>query len=42
MNLYIHFSLSELQSTKNSWGLGIERDKFFGKHSLKGVMEKPL
>lgn len=36
------FSLSELQSVKFSFGLGIERDLHFGKHTLAEVMEKRL
>lgn len=37
-----YFSLSELQSVKGPFGLGIERDKFFDKHMLAEVMEKAL
>ena len=37
-----YFSLRELQSIKFPFGLGIERDKFFGKHTLAEVMEKRL
>jgi len=37
-----YFSLSELQSVKGPLGLGIERDKFFGKHTLAEVTEKRL
>lgn len=37
-----YFSLSELESVKGKFGLGIERDLHFGKHSLKEVMEEAL
>ena len=37
-----YFSLNELQSVKCHFGLGIERDKFFGKHTLAEVMGKRL
>lgn len=37
-----YFSLSELESVKGRFGLGIERDLHFGKHTLKEVMEKQL
>ena len=37
-----YFSLFELESIKNRLGLGIERDRYFGKHTLKEVMEKQL
>lgn len=37
-----YFSLSELENTKGRLGLGIERDKFFGEHTLAEVMEKRL
>ena len=37
-----YFSLNELQSVKGPLGLGIERDKFFGKHTLAEVKKKEL
>ena len=37
-----YFSLNELQSVKGPLGLGIERDKFFKKHTLAEVTEKRL
>jgi len=37
-----YFSLSELESIRNSWGLGIERDRHFGKHTLTEVMGKTI
>ena len=37
-----YFSLSELQSIKGKLGIGIERDKWFGKHTLAEVIEKQL
>jgi len=37
-----YFSLSELESIKGPWGLGIERDLYFGKHTLKECMEKQI
>ena len=36
------FSLSELQSIKGPFGLGIERDLYFGKHTLDECMEKRI
>ena len=36
-----YFSLRELQSVKH-FGLGIERDLYFGKHTLAEVMERSL
>ncbi len=36
------FSLSELKSVRGSFGLGIERDLHFGKHTLAEVMERRL
>lgn len=33
------FSLKELQSIKGPWELGIERDLYFGKHTLAEVMK---
>ena len=37
-----YFSLKELESVKVSFGLGIERDLYFGNHTLADVMEKQL
>ncbi len=37
-----YFSLSELQSIKGPFGLAIERDLYFGEHTLAEVMEKQL
>ena len=37
-----YFSLKELQSVKGRFGLGIERDLHFGKHTLKDCMEKRI
>ena len=37
-----NFSLSELKSVRGPLGLGIERDLYFGKHTLAEVMEKRL
>ena len=37
-----YFSLSELESVRLPFGLGIERDLYFGKHTLAEVMEKRL
>ena len=37
-----YFSLDELQSVKGLLGLGIERDLYFGEHTLAEVMEKVL
>ncbi len=37
-----YFSLSELESIKGRFGLGIERDRHFRKHTLKEVMDKRL
>ena len=37
-----YFSLKELESVKGQFGLGIERDLYFGKHSLKECMEKRI
>lgn len=36
------FSLSELESIRGPFGLGIERDLYFGKHTLAEVMKKEL
>ena len=35
-----YFRLSELKSIRGMFGLGIERDLYFTKHTLKEVMEK--
>ena len=37
-----YFSLRELQNVKGHFGLGIERDLYFGKHTLAEVMGKRL
>ena len=37
-----YFSLIELESARGALGLGIERDKYFGRHSLAEVMAKRL
>lgn len=37
-----NFSLSELEGVKGRGGLGIERDLYFGNHTLAEVMEKAL
>lgn len=37
-----NFSLNELQSVKGPLGLGIERDRHFGKHMLSEAMEKRI
>lgn len=37
-----YFSLNELSGVKGRMGLGIERDKHFGKHYLKEAMEKQI
>jgi hypothetical protein len=37
-----YFNLNELQSVKGRFGLGIERDLYFGDHTLAEVMEKGL
>ena len=34
-----YFRLSELKSLRGPWGLGIERDMYFGKHNLAEFME---
>jgi len=36
------FSLSELESVRSLFSLGIERDLYFGKHTLAEVMEKRI
>lgn len=35
-----YFSLKELEGVKGQFGLGIERDRHYGKHFLSEVMEK--
>ena len=35
-------SLDEFEAVKGPFGLGIERDLYFGKHTLKEVMEKAI
>lgn len=37
-----YFSLDELESVKGRFGLGIERDLHFGKHTLAEVMDKRI
>lgn len=37
-----YFSLKELKSIKGKFGLGIERDMYFGNHTLAEVMDKNL
>jgi len=37
-----YFSLQELESVRGPWGLGIERDLFFGVHTLAEAMEKRI
>lgn len=37
-----YFSLKELESVKGPLGLGVERDMYFGEHTLAEVMEKQL
>ncbi len=37
-----YFSLEELESLRGPFGLGIERDLFFGVHTLAEAMEKRL
>lgn len=34
------FSLEELESFRDNWGLKIERDLYFGEHTLREVMDK--
>jgi len=41
-NEFGSFSLGELEHLKGSYGLGIERDLNFGKHTLAEVIEKRL
>jgi len=37
-----YFALDEFESYRGRYGIGIERDLFFGEHSLADVMEKQL
>lgn len=37
-----NFSLKELESVKSKFGLGIERDLHFGKHTLAEAREKQI
>ena len=37
-----YFTLSQLMSIRGPMGLKVERDLYFGKHSLAEVMEKSL
>lgn len=37
-NEFGYFSLNELKSVKNRFGLGIERDRYFGKRYLSEVV----
>ena len=37
-----YFSLEELESIRGPWGLSIERDLYFGVHTLAEAMEKRL
>ncbi|MCD6390528.1 MAG: DUF2958 domain-containing protein [Dehalococcoidia bacterium] len=37
-----YFSLSELERVRNRLGLGIERDRHFGEHTLAEVMEEHI
>ena len=37
-----YFSLQELESVRGPFGLGIERDLYFGDHTLAEVMEKRI
>ena len=37
-----YFSLSELKSVKTGFGLGIERDLYFGEHTLAEATEKQI
>ncbi len=41
-NEFGYFSLSELESIKRPFGLGIERDLHFGKHMLAEAMKERL
>jgi len=37
-----YFSLNELKSVKVGFGLGIERDRHFGKHTLAEAIERQI
>lgn len=37
-----YFSLDELEAVKGRLGLGIERDLYFGEHTLAEAMEKAI
>jgi len=37
-----YFSLDELEAVKGSLGLGIERDLYFGEHTLAEALEKQI
>jgi len=37
-----YFSLKEMESIKGPWGLGIERDLYFGEHTLKEAIDRQL
>jgi len=37
-----YFSLYELESIQGKFGLGIERDLYFGEHTLAEAMEKQI
>ena len=41
-NEHGYFSLSELESVKGPLGLGIERDLYFGDHTLAEAIERQL
>lgn len=41
-NEFGYFSLNELQSVKGKLGIGIERDKHFGKHFLSEAIAKNI
>ncbi|MGD0336196.1 MAG: DUF2958 domain-containing protein [Candidatus Omnitrophota bacterium] len=37
-----YFSLDDLETVKGRMGLGIERERHFGKHTLAEALEKPI
>ena len=37
-----YFSLAELESIRGRWGLGIERDRHFGDHTLQEAKDKAI
>jgi hypothetical protein len=37
-----YFSLDELEAARGRLGLGIERDRYFGKHTLAEALEKRI